>query len=329
MSSTNFVNGVTLTDQAWFNDVDTIVYGTLSSVTGTNTVTASGPQGLSAYALGQVFRFIPANTNTGATTLNVSSLGAKDVYSGGAACVGNELISGVPALVIYDGTRFNIVSFSALISGNLIVGAASGSNHRLVKAVAEGTTIANIESSTTGQGSLTVSAVSGTGANGAATAILLNKNSSTGRSANAAGTLNASGADYAEYEHNNGLTIAKGQIVGFKPNGTLTLTFSEAVRFGVKSTDPAMVGGDTWGVDLEGDELEAARQQVDRVAYSGKVPVNVYGATPGDYVIAVNHSGVIAGEVVSSPDFGQYLKCVGRVNRILEDGRAEIAVIVH
>lgn len=127
MASTNFVNGVTLTDDDWFNDVDTVVYGTLSSVTGTNTVTASGPQGLSAYALGQIFRFIPAADNTGAVTLNISSLGAKNVYMGGAACVGGELQSGVPCMVMYDGTQFNLIGGfqGGKVNGNIGIGVAS------------------------------------------------------------------------------------------------------------------------------------------------------------------------------------------------------------
>ena len=44
----------------------------LSSVAGTNTVTATCT-GLSAYATGQQFWFSPANTNTGASTINVTS----------------------------------------------------------------------------------------------------------------------------------------------------------------------------------------------------------------------------------------------------------------
>tara|TARA_R100001377_G_C3157665_1_gene98603 strand:- start:71 stop:865 length:795 start_codon:yes stop_codon:yes gene_type:complete len=162
-----------------------------------------------------------------------------------------------------------------------------------------------------------------------------------GRSINATGTVNASGADYAEYEANNGLVISKGSIIGFKTDGTLTLTFSEAVRFAVKSTDPAYVGGDTWS-DVEPPEkntsawdtwfteAEAKRAKVDRVAYSGKVPVNVQGATAGQYIMAVaNSSGKIIGQAITDPDFSQYKLSVGRVNRILEDGRAELAVIIH
>ncbi len=151
-----------------------------------------------------------------------------------------------------------------------------------------------------------------------------------GRSINAAGTLNASGADYAEYEDNGGLDIAKGDLVGFTAAGVLTRTFDDAVRFGIKSTDPSFVGGDTWGSDLEGEALAAAQSRVDRVAYSGKVPVNVFSATPGGYVVAARDPlGYIVGRCVTNIDFAQYTYAVGRVNKMLPDGRAEVAVIVH
>jgi len=80
----------------------------LSSVAGTNTITGTCT-GLTAYATGQRFAFVPANTNTGATTLNVTSLGAKNVFCGGRACIGGELKQNQPVLVMYDGTQFQIV----------------------------------------------------------------------------------------------------------------------------------------------------------------------------------------------------------------------------
>lgn len=80
----------------------------LSSVAGTNTITASATPTPAAYAAGQRFVFIPANTTTGAATLNVSSLGAKDIFYKGAALIGGELRANVPVSVIYDGTQFNI-----------------------------------------------------------------------------------------------------------------------------------------------------------------------------------------------------------------------------
>jgi hypothetical protein len=158
-----------------------------------------------------------------------------------------------------------------------------------------------------------------TAPNAANTIMRIGQANATGRSINATGTINASGADYAEYESNNGLMIPKGAIVGFKADGTLTMTYADAVRFGVKSTNPALVGGDVW----------EDRATVDRVAYSGKVPVNVRGAVPGGYIVAVNDGGAIGGAFVADPTFEEYKRAVGRVNRILEDGRAEIAVIVH
>lgn len=115
MSSTNFVNGSTLSDAGWANDVDTFVYSRLTSVSGTNTVVGTGPVSMTGYATGQRFTFIPAATNTGATTLNItpsgsSALGAKNIYWNGSACVGGEIKINVPCEVFYDGTQFNIMN---------------------------------------------------------------------------------------------------------------------------------------------------------------------------------------------------------------------------
>lgn len=214
-------------------------------------------------------------------------------------------------------------------------------------------------------------AVTDAGSNGNAAAIRVGTNSSTGRSINAGGTINASGADYAEYENNNGIEFRKGDIVGFDSNGKLTNKFSKSIRFGIKSTDPAYVGGDTWdcaigeepeeplfsppnGISKDEEsklrlewestklatykkeilewttKLEEARLKVDRVAYSGKVPVNVNYGDPGDYIVV--EQGVddtIKGVAIKEPMFDQYKKSVGRVNRRLSDGRLEVAVIVH
>ncbi|HWX01429.1 hypothetical protein [Collimonas sp.] len=71
---------------------------------------------------------------------------------------------------------------------------------------------------------------------------------STGRSISASSTINASGSDYAEYMTKAGeFVIEKGAIAGLNASGQLTNSFSEALSFLVKSTDPSYVGGDTWG----------------------------------------------------------------------------------
>lgn len=75
----------------------------LASVAGTDTITGSMTPDLTAYSAGMLVVFNPANTNTGATTLNIDSLGALDVfrYSGDALEAG-DLVAGIPALVLLD-----------------------------------------------------------------------------------------------------------------------------------------------------------------------------------------------------------------------------------
>lgn len=261
----------------------------------------------------------------------------------------------------------------------------------------------------------------GTGWNAAGTVMRLTKNTSTSRSINAAGTVNASGADYAEYMEKSGdFSIAKGDICGINANGKLTNVFADAISFVVKSTDPSYVGNDKWSDMLvepikpkftqpkyEGQEnpgskptipdvpqslaldenyvaqvvvayeaelaewqakqtaydadkavfvalceaeekafddgpmaqylsdkqlfdaqLEEQRQKVDRIAFAGQVPVNVTGATPGQYIVPANESGSIKGIAISNPTFEQYQVAIGKVIAVEQDGRARIIVKV-
>jgi len=103
------------TDYARADQVQSSSFQHLTGTAGTNTITASATPTPSAYAAGQRFTLIPANTNTGATTLDVSSLGAKNVFWNGVACVGGEIRQNVPILVFYDGTQFHLLgnSFNA------------------------------------------------------------------------------------------------------------------------------------------------------------------------------------------------------------------------
>lgn len=76
-----------------------------TSTSGTNTITATC-SGITAYAVGQHFWFLPAANNTGAVTLNINSLGAKNVRTkNGRALVLNMLITSIWAHVVYDGTN--------------------------------------------------------------------------------------------------------------------------------------------------------------------------------------------------------------------------------
>ena len=189
--------------------------------------------------------------------------------------------------------------------------------------------------------------VTGGGESQANCAMGISKDNSTNRSINAGGTINASGADYAEYMTKAGdFTIAKGDICGVDANGKLTNVFSDAVGFVVKSTNPSYIGGDTWGTeDVVGAKpsdnepellaeweaaLEAERQKVDRIAFAGQVPVNVTGANPGQYIIPVESNGGISGIAKDEADLTltEYMKAVGKVIAIEDDGRARIIVKV-
>ena len=74
--------------------------------------------------------------------------------------------------------------------------------------------------------------------------------------------------------------------------------------------------------------LEAERQKVDRIAIAGRVPVNVLGAQPGDYIVPVQDGAGIKGIAVHGDDLSmqQYLRAVGRVISIEADGRAYVMV---
>lgn len=238
---------------------------------------------------------------------------------------------------------------------------------------------------------------SGSYGNSAGCSLLLSTNNVTGRSLNVGGTINASGADYAEYMIKSTLcgAIAPGRIVGIDADGRLTDKWDRAIAFMVKSTNPCMVGGDSWAQDLgarpsaptrippsieqelvspavpadpasgtdavaavfrsivtaPGDTdaewaaretdhagalaafdaaLEQRRQTVDRIAFAGQVPVNVLGATPGQYIVPFQDGEGIAGEAVDRGDMtlDQYMSAIGRVIAIEDDGRARIIVKV-
>lgn len=66
---------------------------------------------LIAYGTKMLVEFTPNATNTGASTLNISALGAKNIYSvAGAALVAGDLVSGCYYLAAYDGTQFRLLS---------------------------------------------------------------------------------------------------------------------------------------------------------------------------------------------------------------------------
>jgi hypothetical protein len=114
----------------------TLLY--LTSVSGVDTITATAAASMSAYATGQKFHFIAAGANTGAVTLNINSIGAKAVTKyGTTALVSGDLVSGATYCIIYDGTRFQIVGDTAVLTGKTltspVINSATGVGQTIVK----------------------------------------------------------------------------------------------------------------------------------------------------------------------------------------------------
>ena len=95
-------------------------------------VTVSSPQTFS-YTAGATLSIKIANTNTGASTINVNSLGIKSITNGSAGALNaGDLTVGAVVTMIYDGTQFQLQANSSLtnpvISGSLTLsgGTANG-----------------------------------------------------------------------------------------------------------------------------------------------------------------------------------------------------------
>lgn len=108
---TGLAAATALTDAIRYDQVQNSSPTYLTSPAGTDTITATAPNSLAAYAAGQVFRFIPANTNTGAATININSIGAKAITKNGAtALAAGDLVATKFAEIVYDGTQFQLAN---------------------------------------------------------------------------------------------------------------------------------------------------------------------------------------------------------------------------
>lgn len=136
-------------------------------------------------------------------------------------------------------------------AGNLLVGVATGTYHTIygAKAPDADNIVCSIGSTQSGASLIAYAVSGGAFGSGARAAVKVNRDAQTGRSINAGGTINGSGADYAEYMTKAAAcgTIAKGDVVGIDRDGLVTDRWADAISFMLKSTDPSLVGGDTWG----------------------------------------------------------------------------------
>ena len=77
-------------------------------------ITVSSPQTV-ALAAGLPIQFIAANANTGASTLQINALAAKNILTpSGSALAGGQIAAGAVISVIYTGTSFLLVGGAAI-----------------------------------------------------------------------------------------------------------------------------------------------------------------------------------------------------------------------
>jgi lysophospholipase L1-like esterase len=92
---------------------------TVTTAGGTTVYTLTPTTALAAYATGNEYKIIMNATNTGASTINISGLGAKTmVKSAATALAAGDLLIGQLYKIVYDGTNFQVVNFGAVPTGS-------------------------------------------------------------------------------------------------------------------------------------------------------------------------------------------------------------------
>jgi hypothetical protein len=128
------------------------------------------------------------------------------------------------------------------------------------------------------------------GANAANATLKLAKDSGTSRSINAAGSINASGADYAEWIPWSGPAPAQGSIVSYLGSSYVVSSPETA----------AFIGNDKFG---EGNSI--------LVTFAGQVPVRVTGAVNTGDLLVDNGDGTAKAVSPASATFANYLSKLG------------------
>lgn len=132
----------------------------LTTIAGTDTITAVAPASMTAYVTGQTFRFIAAGANaTTGVTININGIGAKNITKNGTTALAiGDIVSGSIVEVTYDGTEFQV---SSQISSPTVL--LSSNNTWTGKQTFTGTTSLISSKFTNAIEAVTVSATAATG----------------------------------------------------------------------------------------------------------------------------------------------------------------------
>ena len=312
----------------------------LLAVSGTDTLTALGTPTVTAYATGNLFYFVAAATNTTSVTLNVDGLGAKAVTRhGSTALVAGDILTGAVCLVVYDGTRFQLLnpdSYTNLnVSGNLTLNAGTANGVAYLngsKALTSGSALVfdgtNLGIGTSSPASLLE--VRGTFGTATTAATISNGSASAAsniarmdfRLVNTFGGLERSAAIWGLNPNaaaNNGGAL----VFGVSANGTAT-TPAEVARF-----DQA--GNLGIGTSSPGAKLEVNGniniQSTGRIGYLAQTDIaTVSGATVPNYGIGVGTFTGFGGPGVAISGYYGLLFCTNSAERMRLDNNGNLGI---
>ena len=101
------------TSGGWARVQTQFTYGVGAGVANAYTITLSpvSPNAIQAYRTGVCYAFVANLSNTGATTVDVDTRGVKAITKFGTApLVAGDMVSGQMCVVVYDGTRFQLLN---------------------------------------------------------------------------------------------------------------------------------------------------------------------------------------------------------------------------
>ena len=325
--------GSAATDSANLSQVQSTVTKLLTSVSGTDTITAVGAPVVAAYAAGQMFYFVATGDNTGAVTLNIDSLGAKAVTrDGSVALAAGDIKSGEVVVVVYDGTRFQVVSqlnsagdarfANVSIASSLYVGGVStfvgnagfSANVSIASALSVGG-VAAITGATTIGGNLTLNGGTANGVlylNGSKVATSGTALVFDGTNFGTTGNANlGSGSKSTDTQLNFASDLGTQRI--YLDRGTRSLVFYDATTAIENYRIAGITGVQTWGVGgSEQMRLNSTGLGIGTSSPAYKLDVN--GSTRATGLTA-NNSAISSGASQTTVDF-----LVGTAGRVIAWG---------
>jgi hypothetical protein len=103
-----------------------------ATANGTDTYTAT-ITGVSAYTTHDIYEIIFTNANTGSSTININSLGAKTLKKSVSTNLANgDILAGQAYIIVYDGTNFQVIGIGGVGGTGDVTGPGSSLDGAIV-----------------------------------------------------------------------------------------------------------------------------------------------------------------------------------------------------